>query len=235
MVAVDSASDHPAGAPVTDLSGFRPNIEAIGEFEPDLVLTSRDRDDLVATLESLGIDVLVMPSAADLAEVYSQIELIGRATGHADTAAELAKSMRAEIDAQLARVGEVGGATYFYELSSDFHTNTSDTFVGSVLAELGLRNIADDVDPAAGSYPQISAEYVLESDPTWVFVAHTDASVPTLDELAARPGWAAMGAVTSGRVVLLDVDVASRWGPRVVELVTEIVDALMAGEGAAGS
>lgn len=236
VVAVDSASNHPAGVPVTDLSGFRPNVEAIGKFDPDLVLASRDRDDLVATLESLGIDVLVLPSAADLAEVYAQIETIGVATGHADTATELAESMRAEIDGQLGRVAEFADApTYFYELSSDFHTNTSNTFVGSVLAALGLTNIADGVDPAAGSYPQISAEYVLESDPAWLFVAHTDASVPTLAELAARPGWGTMSAVASGRVVMLDVDVASRWGPRVVDLVSEIVDALAAGEGSAGS
>ena len=30
VVAVDKYSDFPAGTPVTDLSGFQPNVEAIG-------------------------------------------------------------------------------------------------------------------------------------------------------------------------------------------------------------
>lgn len=232
VVAVDSASDHPARAPVTDLSGFRPNVEAIGKLEPDLVLLSRDRDGVVATLETIGILALVLPSAADLDEVYAQIATIGDATGHPEEAADLVDEMRAEIERQFARVPTfTDRPSYFYELSADYHSITSETFVGSILGRLGLVSVADGVDPAAGAYPQLSAEHVLEADPRWVFVAHTDGSVPTAAEIAARPGWGALDAVATGRVVMLDVDLASRWGPRVVQLVTAIVDAVVAGEG----
>ncbi|MFV0307786.1 MAG: ABC transporter substrate-binding protein [Desertimonas sp.] len=227
VVAVDSASNHPADVPTTDLSGFRPNVEAIGEFEPDLVLAARDRDDLVATLEGVGITVLVLPSATDLDDVYAQIETIGTATGHPDGGHDLAATMRTEIDRQLERIEPAEPApTYFYELSADFHTLTSDTFVGSILAELGLDNIADQADPAAGAYPQLTAEYVLDADPAHLFVAHTDGSVPTLDELSARPGWTTLSAVSGDAVTWLDPDIASRWGPRVVDLVTMLVDDL---------
>ena len=43
-------SDYPAGTPMTDLSGFRPNVEAIGGYEPDLVVVASDRDGIVAAL-----------------------------------------------------------------------------------------------------------------------------------------------------------------------------------------
>ena len=44
--------------------------------------------------------------------------------------------------------------------------------------------------------------------------------------MAARAGWASITAVTNGGVVALDDDIASRWGPRVVDLQRAIVDAV---------
>ena len=40
VVAVDSQSNHPTEAPITDLSGFEPNVEAILGFQPDLLILS---------------------------------------------------------------------------------------------------------------------------------------------------------------------------------------------------
>jgi iron complex transport system substrate-binding protein len=228
VIAVDTYSDYPADAPTTDLSGFRPNVEAIGALGPDLVVVSRDADDLVATLNDVGIQALVLPSAADLDAVYAQIETIGVATGHPDEAHAVTAQMRSDIDEQLARLIDVSvPVNLFYEMSADYKTLTSDTFVGAILSEIGMENVADGVDPAAGGYPQLSAEYVLEADPEQLFVAHTDGSVPALDELAARPGWSTLQAVTGRNVIFLDPDIASRWGPRVVDLVTDIVDGLV--------
>jgi len=228
VVAVDKYSNYPDGVPTTDLSGFQPNIESIAALEPELVLLSRDSDDIVATLDAVGIQSLVLSSAAHLDEVYSQIETIGAATGHSDEATALTTEMRSEIDNQLARLNGVTlPANYFYELSADYKTLTSDTFIGSILQSIGIVNIADGVDPEAGPYPQLSAEYVLESNPEQLLIAHTDGTVPTPEELAARPGWSTLQAIADGDVIMLDTDVASRWGPRVVDLVTAIVDGLV--------
>lgn len=170
VIAVDSASNHPDQAPVTELSGFRPNVEAIGALEPDLVVISRDRDGVVAKLDEVGIPVVVLESASDLEDVYRQIQVVGALTGHADNAAALVSRMRTEIDELVASVPSDGPPlTYFYELSSDYHTLTSDTFVGAIMTMLGLENIADGVDPAAGGFPQLGAEYVLGADPDLVF------------------------------------------------------------------
>jgi iron complex transport system substrate-binding protein len=225
--AVDSSSDHPAGTPMTDLSGFRPNVEALGQLEPDLVLVARDRDGIVGTLQQAGIPVLLLEAPAGLDGIYDQIEVLGAATGHPAEAATVAADIRRDIETAIAALPERDSPpTYFYELSDDYSTTTSGSFIGSVLAAMGLENIADGVDPAAGDFPQLNAEFVLSAEPDYVFVVHSDSSVPTVAEVAARPGWSTLPAVVDGHVVVLDTDIASRWGPRIVELVEAVAAVL---------
>lgn len=226
VVAVDTSSNFPPEAPTTELSGFRPNVEAIGALEPDLVFVARDRDDVVATLERVGLTVVLLEAAESLDDVYRQIETVATATGHAEAGAELAAAVEGEIDALLAGVPDRDEPlTYFLELTGDYHTLTSETFVGSLLGLAGFANVADGADPAAGGYPQLSAEYVLDADPDVIFVAHHDGAVPPIEEMAARPGWSDLTAIAEGQVVVLDPDIASRWGPRVVDLLSTVLEA----------
>lgn len=227
VVAVDDQSDFPPGVPVTDLSGFSPNIEAIASYEPDLVVVSADIDGLVGALESLEIPVLLLTPANSFDDVFSQIEQLGSATGHVAKAEELVGSMRAEID-ELASSYErpAEPATYYHELDPGLFSVTSATFIGSVYSLFGLENIADAADPDGFGYPQLSAEYILSSDPDFIFLADTGPGGQSAEVVAARPGWAELTAVTNGRVIELNDDVASRWGPRVVEFVRAVADAL---------
>ena len=50
------------------------------------------------------------------------------------------------------------------------------------------------------------------------------------DEVVGRPGWDTMTAVRDGNVVELDDDIASRWGPRIADLVDEVVVSILARE-----
>lgn len=54
------------------------------------------------------------------------------------------------------------------------------------------------------------------------------------ETVAARPGWDALTAVTTGQIIELDTDVASRWGPRIPELVEAMAAALNTYVGVAG-
>ena len=77
VVAVDSDSNYPATAPKTDLSAYKPNVEAIAKYKPDLVVLSDDIDNIKAQLTKLSIPVLVEPAAASLDDAYEQIESLG--------------------------------------------------------------------------------------------------------------------------------------------------------------
>ena len=52
-------------APITDLSGFTPNLEAIVGYEPDLVVISFDPGELVSGLEAVGVPTLLSPDRAE--------------------------------------------------------------------------------------------------------------------------------------------------------------------------
>ena len=44
--------------------------------------------------------------------------------------------------------------------------------------------------------------------------------------MSKRPGWGAIEAVRNGAIVELDDDIASRWGPRVVVYLRDVVEAV---------
>lgn len=228
VVAVDEYSNYPdeAAALGTMLSGFEPNIEAISGFTPDLVIASYDPGTLVEQLGALNIPVFIANAATSIDNVYEQIEQIGLLTGHADTALQITAQMQTEIEAAIAGVvPPVEPISYFYELDNTLYSVTSNTFVGQIFNLFGLRNIADNVE-SGNDYPQLSAEVVVSSDPDIIFLADTKCCNETAETVAARDGWGGLKAVTNNHIVELDDDVASRWGPRIIELVVAIRDAV---------
>ncbi|TSD96286.1 ABC transporter substrate-binding protein [Gordonia rubripertincta] len=219
VVAVDDQSDFPAEAPRTTLSGYTPNLEAILAYDPDLVVLTDDNNDIVAGLDRVGVKVLQIPAAKTLDETYAQIQQVGGATGHAREADELVTSMRDEIEKIVRTVPlrEVP-LTYFHELDDTYYTVTDDTYLGQIYGLLGLRSIAT----GQNGYPQLSSEYILERDPEVIFLADSQCCGVTPEKVAARAGWGDLRAAVNGQVHVLDEDVASRWGPRVVDLVRDV-------------
>jgi iron complex transport system substrate-binding protein len=222
VVAVDSYSNYPVDAPITDLQAFTPNVEAIAAYEPDLVVMQTNA--VAAELEALGIMVIQRDAPADFSGVYAQIEELGAATGLIAEAAELVLEMETEITDLQADLPDADGLTYYHELGTDLYSLTSSTFVGEIYGLFGLTNIADEADPdgALGGYPQLSEEFILGADPDLIFLADTIFAEQNADTIAARPGWGDLTAVQGGAVVELDDDVASRWGPRVVSFAEAI-------------
>lgn len=231
VIAVDDQSNFPEDAPVSDLSGLDPNIEAIADLEADLVVMMFDvGGETVAALEAIGIPGLVHGAAVDLDDAYAQIEQLGAATGNVAAAAVLVASMQGDIDRIVADT-DATGATYYHELDPLLYSASSATFAGALYGMLGLSNIADAADDGSG-YPLLSAEYIVAEDPDLVFLADTKCCGESADTVAARPGWDTMGAVREGAIVELDDDIASRWGPRVVEFLEAIAVAIGARVGA---
>lgn len=227
VIAVDDQSNYPADAPVTDLSGFEPNVEAIANYEPDLVVAAYDPGGLVDGLEKLDIPVLLQDAAPDLDAAYQQIETLGEATGNVEGAATIVESIRIEIEELAGSVPGVEGATVYHELGPDFFSATSETFVGSVYELFGLVNIADAAAGAdAGGYPQLTGEYIVSESPDLIVLADTKCCDETANTVAGRPGWDQIEAVQNGDIVEADDDIASRWGPRTVVFVEQIAESL---------
>jgi iron complex transport system substrate-binding protein len=114
--------------------------------------------------------------------------------------------------------------TIFHEIDDTLFSVDSTTFIGELYGLLGLRNIADAAEGDSGGYPQLSAEFVVSADPDIIFLADTKCCGQSLETIGARPGWSGLTAVQNGNVVELDDDVASRWGPRVVDFLQSVSD-----------
>ncbi|MGH3656926.1 MAG: helical backbone metal receptor [Micromonosporaceae bacterium] len=227
VTAVDELSNYPEKAPRTKLSGFKPNADAIAGYEPDLVVLSFDTNKVAAGLKKLKIPVYLAPAATTLQDTYSQFADLGTLTGHSLEATDVAKRMQSDID-KLTRdlPKRKQPLTYYYELDPQLHSVTSKTFIGSVLELVGLKNIADAADKDGSGYPKLSAEKVIDANPDLVFLADTKCCGQTPEKVAKRPGWNKLSAVKDGQVFGLDDDIASRWGPRVVELVRAATEAV---------
>ena len=225
VVAVDNWSTYPPEAPVTELSGFDPNVEAVTAYEPDLVVIAFDTNDLVAGLTALDIPVLLRTGPIDIEGGYAAVTELGLATGHAPDAEEVIAAMRAEIEAALVEAPD-NALRIYHELDQTHFSVSSSGFIGAVYAALGTDNIADEADPDGYGFPQLTEEYIIEADPELIII--TDLTGYTAEDVAARPGWESITAVRDGNILTVDADIASRWGPRLPQFVATVAEALAA-------
>ena len=227
VVAVDNFSNFPAEVDsLSKIDAYEPSVEAISELEPDLVIISYDPGNLVEQLNALSIPVFTAYAVMNLDGVYEQMEQLGALTGQGDAAADAVATMRAEVKTIIDGVTvQDPPLTYFYELDPTLYSVTSNTFIGSVMSQLGLVSIADGVQEG-NDYPQLSAEVIVEKDPDIIFLGDVKCCAQSAATVAAREGWGALGAVSNGNIVELDDDIASRWGPRLVDLLAQVAAAI---------
>jgi iron complex transport system substrate-binding protein len=229
ILAVDDYSNYPANAPVSEISGYQPNVEAILAKKPDLVLlsvNSTKAPQVRNALVKLGIPVLMQPAPATLNDVYAENTILGKVTNRQAGAAKLNAAMAKSIKDILAKAKKGSKIRIFHELDDTYYSATSETFIGKVYRDFGAVNIADEASGADNSgYPQLSAEYLLKSDPQVIFLADAQYGV-TADSVSKRAGWSQISAVKNQKIVELPADVPSRWGPRLVDFYKLIGDSL---------
>ena len=209
----------PEASEKEQIDAFELNVEAVAALEPDLVILAFDPGDAVAGLEALDIPVLLFDAPTDLDGAYAQWEVLGAATGRVAEAASLVAETSTSIDRAVEEVPPAEHpATYYYELDPTLYTATSGTFIGSLFSRYGMENIADPADPDGTGFPQLSPEAVIDADPDLIYLADTQCCQQDAAAVAERPGWDTLGAHAAGRPIELPDDVASRWGPSVVQL-----------------
>ena len=221
MAVVDNASDCPQA--VNDLpkvDAFSPSVEAIAGLDPDLVIIFFDPGDLQSSLQDLGVPVLNLSAPESVQGVYQQMVLLGMATGHVDEAEEVAARMEeavGDIRSQLQDVTD--GPSVFHEVDNTYFSAGPGSFVGDLYSILRAENIAE---ATGGAYPQMSAEAIIEADPEVIVLADEFAG-ESPDTVRARPGWNSISAVQNDRIYVIDPDIVSRPGPRLVEALRTLV------------
>lgn len=227
VIAVDDQSDYPKTAPKSSLSGFTPNVEAIAGYKPDLVVISYDPKGLSDALQRLKVPVVMHGGPATLKGAYQQIRQLGRLTGNDQGASKLVTRLKERIAGILTvSKSRASGLSVYHELTPDYYSVSSKSFVGRVYELFGLANIADKADASGSGYPQLAGEYIVSTSPDVIVLADTVCCGQSTSTVAARPGWGSIKAVRSGSIVRIDDSVASRWGPRIVDFFRAVSIAL---------
>ena len=199
-------------------SGGNTNIEQIIALDPDVVVMSSmaQTEEQVKQLEEAGIAVAVS-DAADIAGVYTSIELLGKLLGKDAEAASIVSGMKAQFD-KIAEDKFDEGKTVYFEVSPlqwGLWTAGRGTFMNEIAEMMGLKNCFDDVD----GWAEISEEQVLERNPDYIVtITMYFGEGPTPEEeIMARPGWENVEAVKNGAILNLQNNELSRPAPRLAD------------------
>jgi len=222
LVGVTTYDDYPPEVTELEKVGdfITPNLEVIASLEPDLILaTTGVQGDVLAQLEQLGAPVLAVDPQA-LEQLYASIETVGAAVGEPERADEVVADMRSGIDFIAQTVGVEPATPCFIEIAQDpLFTAGTGTLLDDLITAAGGRNVV-----SQEGYVGYSLEQLLQDDPS-VYLA-TKGSMSDPSQLESRAGYDALSAVKAGRVAVLDDNLVSRPGPRVVQGVGQIAVAL---------
>ena len=229
LVATDLLADYPPAAEgTTKLDSFNFNVEEVAALDPDLVIVSFDFQGETAALAAVDIPFLLLGPPTNLEGMYEQFRVVADALGVSEAGNTLATNAEAGAQKIIDEARGTLGFSFFHEVDDTYYTATSESFIGDIYSSLGLSNIADSAS-VEGPYPQLSAEFILEQDPDLIFLGDV-AFGASAETVAARPGWDVLSAVTRGQIVVIDADISGRWGPRTIDLMRSILDAVLAFE-----
>jgi len=195
------------------------NAEAIVALHPDLVLAAGiTSPDDVAQLAKLGLTVYATSNAANLDDIYKDIQAVGVLVGKTDAASKLVASMQDQVAAVKAKTATVTThPVVFYELDatdpSKPWTAGPGSFVDQLITLAGGTNAGD---IAKDQYAQISLEQLVSQNPDIIVLGSATFGGQTPAMVAARPGWQSIKAVKNNMVFAFDDNLVSRPGPRIV-------------------
>lgn len=219
LVGIDSFYE--LDLPVERIDAFTVTADEIAVFNPDIVFVAFDFNGIIEGLENKNITYALLPPAKNLNEVYEQINVVGDLIGKSAKATEVVRDMKIEINSIFNNVNYENVSVY-HEIGYSYgiYSVNGDSLIGEIYNQLGIINIAENVeDPFESGFPALNEEFVLEANPDFVIVGHSDY---LNKDLSTRAGWEAINAVQNENVYFLDENLANNWGTTTVQLVSEL-------------
>lgn len=198
-----------------------PNIEKLIELEIDMFISDKIDDDTLKALNDAGITV-VISTAKTYNDAFENIKFIGRILDASSKAEEVVSNMKNKEKEILDKIGNESSVTVFYEIWHDpLQCAGPGSFMNDLITLAGGDNIAKD---AKSAYAEYSIEKLIEADPQ-VYLSSDD-GCKTVDDIKARTGYEEINAIKNNRVYLLNQDITSRPGPRIVDALELIAKVL---------
>jgi iron complex transport system substrate-binding protein len=218
VVAVSSDSDYPPAATAKTRVGtfWQPNIEAIIASKPDLIMTLwfQQQEAVAESLRRLGYRVVTL-RIQTIPELLSAIEQFGAATGTAQRADELVRSMSEKID-HWRRTGHTTDPVkaLWVVQTQPLRVAGTDTFINKLLELAGGENA---IGPTLQQYPPISSEELLACGAEVIFQSAMSNQNIAAQQKAAEEfwkKWPSLPAVRNDRIHVVEGDTVLRLGTR---------------------
>ncbi len=226
VVAVTSYCDYPAAALSKEKIGstLQPNLERLIALKPDLVIvsTASQLEGLAQQLERLNIP-LYITNPRTVRDVLASIRHVGEVTGAVAQAEQLAAALDERIQRVEQRVAQQPKPRVFFVLQlAPLITAGRNTFLNDMLALAGGASISG---AESADYPQFSREAVIARAPEFIIAPamHGDGA---LGDKELQQAFAATPAVRNQRIVRIHPDLTSRPGPRLIDGLEQLADAL---------
>ncbi|RPH15132.1 MAG: hypothetical protein CBD70_003335 [Acidimicrobiaceae bacterium TMED210] len=219
LIAVDSFSE--VDFPVEVIDAYTVTAEELAPLNPDVVILAFDFNGIVEGLKNQEINYVLLPPAKNFEDVYSQIEIIGSLVKKESEAFSTTRDMKIEINRILDNAN-FGDASVYHEIGYSYgiYSVNSDSLIGQIYNSLGVVNIANNTeDPFGSGYPALTEEQIIESNPEYIIIGHSDY---LNKDLSTRVGWEDINAIKNSNVYFLDENLANNWGTTTVELVEQI-------------
>jgi iron complex transport system substrate-binding protein len=192
--------------------GVDPNLERLVGLHPDLMLAISGGDEWKKRVRELGIPVFTL-NATDFDDLLHDIRTVGRLAGVPGRAAALGDRMASRAgEIQRAVAGEPTVSCFFEVYYPPLTSVGPHTFIADLLGRAGCDSVSAG---ARSDYPEWSVDRLVRESPRVYLVASESGASP--DAVARRPGFNAIAAVAANRIFLIDSDLVSRPGPRVVD------------------
>jgi len=219
LVAIDAFSE--VDFPVERIDAYTVTAEELAPLNPDVVILAFDFNGIVEGLENQELNYVLLPPAKNFEDVYSQIETIGALVNKESEAFSTTRDMKIEINRILDNAN-FGDTSVYHEIGYSYgiYSVNSESLIGQIYNSLGVVNIANNTeDPFGSGYPALTEEQVIESDPEYIVIGHSDY---LNKDLSTRMGWEEINAIENSNVYFLDENLANNWGTTTVELVEQI-------------
>ena len=208
-------------------------MEAIARLAPDLVVLQRISSQLTERLKSLQIRFVEVPHGT-LEDVYTAIDLIGRATAVPERASALNERIQGGLAALRVKARQFPSPRVLVILDrrpgmiADLTAAGPDNYVQQLLQIAGGTNVL--AKPGLPAYPHIALETVLREDPELIvdLSAQSESEVERLATSAqVIKLWdeqTQLSAVRNGRVVVGISNALLVPGPRAPEAAAMLFD-----------
>lgn len=232
IVGVSDYDNYPKEtADIEKIGDLEFNVEKIISLSPDLVLahgsTADSAKEGLQQLRDSGISVVVINDAANFKDVYSSIEMLGKATGANHNANVLIDEMKTKlrtIEEKAAEIKQHEQKKVLVEVSGspEIYVTGKNTFLDEMLQLINAKNAAADQE----GWAKMEEESMIEENPDVIITTYGRYVEDVTSDILNRNGWEAVTAIKEKQVVDVNEDLVTRSGPRLAEGVEELAKAV---------